>query len=112
MGSLCAGREAGCEAATNRASGRTSHAAAGETADHSEASLIHTAGFGYEIWDPALGRYVKMTGTPSIFTGKLAALRLPLVFDPDERWEYGINLDWVGRAVEAVSGQPLDVHFR
>ncbi len=74
--------------------------------------LTHTAGFGYEIWDPALGRYIKATGTPSIFTGKLASLRLPLVFDPGERWEYGINLDWVGRAVEAVSGQPLEVYFR
>src|SRR5262249_34431779 len=32
--------------------------------------LTHTAGFGYEIWDEALGRYVKATGMPSIFTGK------------------------------------------
>jgi CubicO group peptidase (beta-lactamase class C family) len=39
-------------------------------------------------------------------------LRLPLVFDPGDRWEYGINLDWAGRAVEAVSGQPLEVYFR
>jgi CubicO group peptidase (beta-lactamase class C family) len=74
--------------------------------------LTHTAGFGYEIWDAALGRYVKATGMPSIFTGKSASLRLPLLFDPGERWEYGINLDWVGRAVEAVSGQPLAVYFR
>ena len=36
---------------------------------------------------------------------------LPLVFDPGERWEYGINIDWVGRAVEAVAGQPLDAYF-
>ena len=74
--------------------------------------LTHTAGFGYETWDPNLIRYVKATGTPSGTTGKLASLRLPLVFDPGERWEYGINLDWVGRAVEAVSGQPLEVYFR
>jgi CubicO group peptidase (beta-lactamase class C family) len=38
-------------------------------------------------------------------------LHLPLVFDPGERWEYGINIDWVGRAVEAVAGQPLDAYF-
>jgi methyl acetate hydrolase len=74
--------------------------------------LTHTAGFGYETWDPNLIRYVEVTGTPSGTTGKLASLRLPLVFDPGERWEYGINLDWVGRAVEAVSGQPLEVYFR
>jgi methyl acetate hydrolase len=74
--------------------------------------LTHTAGFGYETWDPNLIRYVKASSTPSTSTGKLASLRLPLVFDPGERWEYGINLDWAGRAVEAVSGQPLEVYFR
>jgi methyl acetate hydrolase len=74
--------------------------------------LTHTAGFGYEIWDPDLVRYVKVSGTPSTSTGKLASLRLPLVFDPGERWEYGINLDWAGRAIEAVSGQPLEAYFR
>ena len=74
--------------------------------------LTHTAGFGYETWDPDLIRYVKVSGTPSTSTGKLASLRLPLVFDPGDRWEYGINLDWAGRAVEAVSGQPLEVYFR
>ena len=74
--------------------------------------LTHTAGFGYEVWDPDLVRYVKVSGTPSTSTAKLASLHLPLVFDPGERWEYGINLDWAGRAVEAVSGQPLAVYFR
>jgi methyl acetate hydrolase len=74
--------------------------------------LTHTAGFGYEIWDSDLVRYVKVSGTPSTSTGKLASLRLPLVFDPGERWEYGINLDWAGRAIEAVSGQPLEAYFR
>ena len=74
--------------------------------------LTHTAGFGYEAWDADLVRYVKATSLPSTTTAKLASLRLPLVFDPGERWEYGINIDWVGRAIEAVSGQPLAVYFR
>jgi CubicO group peptidase (beta-lactamase class C family) len=74
--------------------------------------LTHTAGFGYEVWNPELIRYVTATGMPSLMTGKLAALRLPLIFDPGERWEYGINIDWIGRAVEAVAGQPLDAYFR
>jgi len=29
-----------------------------------------------------------------------------------DRWEYGINMDWVGKAVEAVSGQSLEVYFK
>jgi methyl acetate hydrolase len=73
--------------------------------------LTHTAGFGYEFDDAGLVRYVKSTNTPQTSTGKLASLRLPLAFDPGERWEYGINIDWVGRAVEAASGMPLAVYF-
>ena len=73
--------------------------------------LTHTAGFGYGCWNPELIRYVTATGMPSLMTGKLAALRLPLIFDPGERWEYGINIDWIGRAVEAVAGQSLDAYF-
>jgi methyl acetate hydrolase len=72
--------------------------------------LTHTAGFGYEMWDPDLLRYVEVTGAPSIMTGKLTTLRMPLVFDPGERWEYGINIDWVGRAVEAAAGVSLDAY--
>jgi methyl acetate hydrolase len=73
--------------------------------------LTHTAGFGYEIWDPDLVRYVKATGTPPHASGKVAALRLPLAFDPGDRWHYGINLDWVGRIIEAITGQALGAYF-
>ena len=74
--------------------------------------LTHTAGFSYEVWDADMVRYVKISGMPSTSSGKVAALRMPLVFDPGERWEYGINIDWVGRIVESLSGQPIDVYFR
>jgi methyl acetate hydrolase len=74
--------------------------------------LTHTAGFSYEIWDENTVRYVKVSGMPSTATGKVAAIRMPLAFDPGDKWEYGVNTDWVGRLVEAVSGQPLDVYFR
>jgi methyl acetate hydrolase len=43
--------------------------------------------------------------------GTLDAFTAPLVFDPGTRLQYGINLDWLGRVVEAVSGQPLDAYF-
>jgi CubicO group peptidase (beta-lactamase class C family) len=74
--------------------------------------LTHTAGFVYHIWNAALNRYVETTGLPTILSGKLAALQAPLAFEPGERWEYGINIDWVGRIVEAVSGQDLDSYLR
>ena len=47
------------------------------------------------------------TGTPGIISCGDAALPAPLLFDPGERWEYGINTEWVGKIVEAVSGQRL-----
>src|SRR5207244_3553119 len=53
-----------------------------------------------------------VAGMPSTATGKVAAIRMPLVFDPGDKWEYGVNTDWVGRLVEEMSGQPLDVYFR
>ena len=74
--------------------------------------LTHTAGFSYEIWDGNMVRYVKASGMPSTATGKVASIRMPLVFDPGDKWEYGVNTDWVGRLVEEMSGQPLDVYFR
>jgi methyl acetate hydrolase len=74
--------------------------------------LTHTAGFSYEIWNPNTVRYVKTSGMPSFGTLKVAALRMPLAFDPGDKWEYGVNIDWVGRIVEATSGQPLDAYFR
>ena len=74
--------------------------------------LTHTAGFSYEIWDENTVRYVKATGMPSTPTGKIDAIRMPLAFDPGDKWEYGVNTDWAGRLVEAMGGQPLDVYFR
>ena len=74
--------------------------------------LTHTAGFGYDMWDPNVGRYLKAAAVPARSTGQVASIRVPLVFDPGEKWEYGINTDWVGRLVEAMSGVPLDVYFR
>src|SRR5439155_338654 len=51
-------------------------------------------------------------GTPGITTCTNAALTTPLMFDPGDRWEYGINIDWVGKIVEAMSGQKLDRYFQ
>jgi CubicO group peptidase (beta-lactamase class C family) len=74
--------------------------------------LTHTAGYAYEIWRPEIARYQEATGTPGITTCQNAALTTPLLFDPGERWEYGINIDWVGKMVEAASGQRLDRYFQ
>ena len=74
--------------------------------------LTHTAGFVYDIWNPEMARYLELTGTPGIISCANAALSIPLVFDPGERWDYGIGIDWAGKAVEAVSGQRLGAYMQ
>jgi methyl acetate hydrolase len=69
--------------------------------------LTHTAGFSQDIFSAEITKYQEATGTPAYTTFENAALTTPLLFDPGERWEYGINIDWVGKIVEAVSGHRL-----
>lgn len=66
--------------------------------------LTHTSGFVYDTWNNNMARFARETGMPAARTGKLAALNAPLGFDPGERWEYGIGIDWAGRLAEAVTG--------
>ncbi|HUN43218.1 MAG TPA: serine hydrolase domain-containing protein [Acetobacteraceae bacterium] len=73
--------------------------------------LTHTAGFTYDMWNADMTRYMEVTGTPGIISCQNAALTTPLVFDPGEKWEYGISIDWAGKAVEAVSGQTLAAYM-
>ena len=73
--------------------------------------LTHTAGFVYDTWNDSMNRYTAKTGLPPARTGKIAALHAPLGFDPDERWEYGINIDVAGRMVEVAGGQDLETYM-
>ena len=69
--------------------------------------LTHTAGFGYEFLAEGVKKYQAATGTPGFASSAYASLQTPLLFDPGERWEYGINTDWAGLLVEKASGQRL-----
>jgi len=74
--------------------------------------MTHTAGFCYDLWNGDMVKYMETTGTPGIISCQNAALKTPLTSDPGTRWEYGINIDFVGKAVEAVSGKRLDAYLR
>ena len=74
--------------------------------------LTHTAGYGYPMWNAEIGRYCDHTGVPRLPTGWDDVPRMPLLFDPGERWNYGINIDMAGLVVEAASGQTLDEYLR
>jgi len=74
--------------------------------------MTHTAGFCYNMWNGDMVQYLEKTGLPAVTTCKNDSLKLPLMTDPGTRWEYGINIDFVGKAVEAVSGKKLDAYLR
>src|SRR4051812_7528644 len=74
--------------------------------------MTHTAGFAYDMWNGDVGKYLEKTGTPGVISCLNAALKTPVMTDPGTRWEYGTNIDFVGKAVEAASGKKLDVYLR
>jgi CubicO group peptidase (beta-lactamase class C family) len=81
--------------------------------------LRHTSGITYQ-WNGDLGPMYKdahvasglapYDGTLEESTRHLAGV--PLLFNPGEKWEYGLSVDVLGRLVEVVSGKPLDEFFR
>src|ERR1700694_2357869 len=74
--------------------------------------MTHTAGFAYDMWNGDMVQYLQKTGLPTVTSCKNDALKTPIMTDPGTRWEYGTNIDFVGKAVEAVSGKRLDAYLR
>ena len=74
--------------------------------------LTHTSGYGYGVWNAPLARYMELMNLPGTASCQNAALQLPLLFDPGERWNYGINIEWVGKAIESASGLSLGEYLR
>ncbi|KAF5862166.1 hypothetical protein ETB97_012063 [Aspergillus alliaceus] len=72
--------------------------------------LTHTAGFGYSFFNEKLRDYSKPIGYNE-FSGCMYDMRQPLVNQPGERWEYGINIDWAGVVVERITGLSLNDYF-
>ncbi len=73
--------------------------------------LTHTAGFSYSLWNTDIGKFETVNKVPGIITCQNAALTTPLIADPGEQWNYGINIDFAGKMVEAVSGMKLGDYF-
>jgi CubicO group peptidase (beta-lactamase class C family) len=68
--------------------------------------LTHTSGLGYSFMSADMAR-----AQGQVAPGSIASITSPLLFDPGTRWEYGVSTDWVGRAVEAASGQTLGAYM-
>jgi methyl acetate hydrolase len=69
--------------------------------------LLHTAGFCYEFFSHDDLKYRTAKNIPTVVSSTFASVRTVLLHDPGERWTYGVNIDWVGKVVEAVRGKRL-----
>ena len=69
--------------------------------------MTHTAGLGSFLRSDKLMRYLTLTGEPDSLSGEKRSLSVPMVNDPGTAWEYGVNTDWLGLAVEKITGQSL-----
>ena len=74
--------------------------------------ITHTSGLGYWFWHGDLVQWEKITGIPNVVAGSRSSLRAPMVADPGTAFIYGINTDWLGQVIEAVTGLPLDVAMK
>ena len=74
--------------------------------------LTHTSGFVYDTWNADMARLARLRSIPRAGSGQNIALRIPLAFDPGDRWEYGIGIDWAGKMVEAASGMRLGAYLK
>ncbi|MBZ9640132.1 serine hydrolase [Streptomyces sp. PSKA30] len=81
--------------------------------------MTHTAGltFGFYHTHPVDALYREAGLESSVPPGANLAetievyARLPLQFEPGTQWNYSVASNVLGRVIEVVSGQPLDVFF-
>lgn len=81
--------------------------------------LTHTSGLIYGMGDsgPLPELYKQYSTDFGTHDGKLVDAverlsKIPLAFQPGERWNYGVSTDVLGRLVEVISGQSLDDFFQ
>jgi CubicO group peptidase (beta-lactamase class C family) len=74
--------------------------------------VTHTSGLGYWFWSDDLIKWEKVTGIPNVVAGSAASFKAPMLADPGTVFIYGINIDWLGKVVEAVTGKGLDVAIK
>lgn len=69
--------------------------------------LTGLAGFGYAFFNEKLRDYSQPIGFDE-FSGHFKDILQPLLFQPGEGWEYGVNIDFAGIALERITGMSLN----
>ncbi|KGO68899.1 Beta-lactamase-like protein [Penicillium italicum] len=73
--------------------------------------LTHTAGFGYSFFNEGLRQWSYPVGLDE-FSGRIEDIKQPLLFQPGEGWEYGVNIDWAGLTLERATGLTLNKYLQ
>ena len=74
--------------------------------------LTHTSGYAYDFHAEMIAELVAQEKLARLASDNDAFLAAPLIFQPGENWEYGINIDWAGKIVEKVSGVDLNEYVK
>ena len=74
--------------------------------------LTHTSGYAYDFHAEMIAELVAQEKIAGLASDNDAFLAAPLIFQPGENWEYGINIDWAGKVVEKVSGVDLNEYVK
>jgi methyl acetate hydrolase len=76
--------------------------------------VTHTAGFTYDFFDEKTLKWqIYHERTPSTYSsGQLHMFQTPLVHEPGSKHTYGINIDWLGMAIEQISGKSLPDYIK
>lgn len=81
--------------------------------------LTHTSGIGYPFIRSQIQKAYQKEGIIDGLTSKNIALKdqmlklakLPLLFEPQEKFQYSLSIDLLGYLCEVISGKPLAVFF-
>lgn len=74
----------------------------------------HTLGFAYPFFNEKYRTFMEVSkiGGDLLKADEAELVDLPLVFQPGTRWEYGINIDFIGLIVEKISKQTLNDYLK
>ncbi|KAI1857465.1 hypothetical protein JX265_011200 [Neoarthrinium moseri] len=73
--------------------------------------LTHTAGFGYTFFNERLRDWGFPAGVDE-FSARFEDMKMPLLFQPGQGWEYGVSIDWAGLVLERVTGLTLNAYLQ
>ena len=83
--------------------GETPRTAAAGQPGHRRQLITHTTGLGYWFWSEDLVEWEAATGIPNVVAGSVPPDRAA-ARRSGQAFIYGINIDWLGQVIEAVTG--------